>query len=91
MGEYYMSNMNSLISKFKLAYAEWKKKELNKFSLLVFKFTSVVITYGVMINIISTGLLGNPFWIGSILGYGLSFYFATDEFPDWIRKIRRAR
>ena len=86
-----MSNMNSLIDNLKLVYLDWKKNESDKFIKLVFKFTAMVITYGVLINIIATGIFNSPFWCGSILGYGLLFYFAVDEFPDWIRKLRRAR
>jgi len=86
-----MSNTNSWVSKFKIAYSEWKKKEADKVTALALKFTAIVITYGVMVNIIATSLFNSSFWFGSIIGYGLLFYFVTDEFPDWIRKIRRAR
>ena len=86
-----MTNINVWISKLKLAYSEWKKKEADKITMLVFKFAVIILTYGVMINIIATGIFNSPFWIGSVFGYGLLFYFVTDEFPDWIRKLRRAR
>ena len=86
-----MTDMNNLINNIKIAYLNWRQKEAYAFTRLVFKFTTMVIIYGLLINIIATGIFNCQFWIGSIFGYGLLFYFIVDEFPDWVRKLRRAR
>lgn len=58
---------------------------------LIFKFISFIIIYGILIGLVALFLIGVPFWAGSILGFGILWYFVKQEMPSLFRDFRRAK
>jgi hypothetical protein len=82
--------LKTSLSTFLAGASESIKKYLAENKQVAIRFAAYIVSYGLMINMSLFFIFGAPIWIGSIIGYGIIWYFIRQEIPSFISGVRRA-